>query len=479
VSTDRLTTLDVSFLHMERPGTPLHVGSVATFEGAPLHDAGGAFRIDEIRAEVETRLDALPRLRRRLAWPPLGMARPCWVDDRDFDIERHVDVVALDGDDEDLRRYAEALMVELLPRDRPLWHLRFLTGLSGGRVALVERVHHALVDGVSGVDVAAVLLDLSADAARHAPSSWRPEAAPAGGLVVSAVRERLASPWHAARAVAAAFSHPGAVARAAADAAAGLGAALGDGLLAPRSTLNTTTGATRRLAWVATSLDHVKGAGRPLGATANDVVLTAVAEGVRHLLIGRREPVTHDASLKVLVPVSLRGDETRATLGNQVGALLLALPIGIGDVRARLEAVAAATARLKRRREAATSAAVVRAADLVPPALVGPVVRSVHSQPLVNLVVTNVPGPPFPLYAAGARMLSAFPVVPLSGNLTLGVAILSYDGTMHIGINADGERCPDLDRFRAGLEQGLAALGVASSPTGGGCREMRRVAAPG
>lgn len=461
-SPERLSALDVAFLHMERPGLPMHVASVATFEGGPLHDPAGTFRLAAVRAEVAARLDDLPRLRRRIVWPPLGLARPWWVDDPAFDVARHVDVVDLGaGDEEALRRCAEELVAEPLPRDRPLWHLRFVTGLADGSVALVERVHHALVDGVSGVDVAAVLLDVSATAPRHGPVSWEPERPAPGALLVDIAGQWATVPMRVARGLTGVVVHPGALGRHAAAFASGLATAAADGLLAPPSPLNEAVGPGRRLDWVRLRLDDARAAGGSADATVNDVVLTAVADGLRHLLVGRGDPLPHDASAKVLVPVSLRDDAGHGALGNRVGALLVRLPIGIGDAPVRLAAVAAATARLKRRREAEAAGALLGAADALPALLLGPLSRLVHRQGVVNLVVTNVPGPAIPLYALGARMTSAFPVVPLNRDLALGVAILSYDGVLHLGITADGAHAEDLERFRSGLEHGLAALGVA------------------
>jgi WS/DGAT/MGAT family acyltransferase len=469
MTTDRLTALDAGFLHMERDGLPLHVASVATFEGAPLLDEDGHLRLDELRAQVVARLESLPRLRRRLAWTPFGVARPCWIDDPDFDIARHVDAVAL-GDDagrglDGLRHLAEQLVAERLPYDRPLWHLRFVTGLPDGQVGLIERVHHALVDGVSGVDVATVLLDLTPDAEPLAPRPWTP--APPPGPVVrlaDGLADRAATSVRLARGVASNALRPRRLIQQAASTASALATMAGDGLVAPRSLLNVPTGSDRRLAWVSVRLDDVRRTGKDHGATANDVVLGAVAHGLRALLLERREVVDGDAILKVLVPVSVRGDGERGALGNRVGALLLPLPIGLGDPVERLEAIAATTKRLKARREASVVDGLLTAAGFLPPALDGPIARLTGRQPFVNVVVTNVPGPPVPLYCRGARMLEAFPVVPLGGNLPLGVAILSYDGALNVSVTADGDVFPDLDVVRSGIEDGFVAVGAAWRP---------------
>jgi WS/DGAT/MGAT family acyltransferase len=474
---ERLTALDAGFLHMERDGLPLHVASVATFEGAPLLDEDGRLPLEELRSQVVARLASLPRFRRRLAWTPFGIARPCWVDDPDFDVTHHVDAVDL-GDAEvgdtgegagdglaGLRRLAEQLVAERLPYDRPLWHLRFVTGLPGGRVGMIERVHHALVDGVSGVDVATVLLDLTPDALPVAPQPWTSPPAPGPlALLAGGVADRAATTLRLARAAAANVSRPLSAIRSIAATADAVAALAGDGLFAPRSLLNVPTGADRRLAWIGVRLDEVRRAGKDHDATVNDVVLCAVAHGLRALLLERGEVIDGGDILKVLVPVSVRGDAERGSLGNRVGALLLPLPIGLGDPTERLEAIAATTKRLKARREATAVDGLLTAAGFLPAALDGPIARLTGRQPFVNVVVTNVPGPPVPLYCRGARMLDAFPVVPLGGNLPLGVAILSYDGALNVSITADGAAFPDLDTVRLGIEEGFAAVGATWRP---------------
>lgn len=459
---DRLTALDAAFLHIERDGLPIHVGSVATFEAGPLLDEEGELRLGELRAQVEQRLDQLPRLRRRLQWPALGLTSPCWVDDPDFDVADHVDAVHLPhtAGPDGLRHYAEYLMAQPLPRHRPLWHLQLVTGLPDGRIGILERVHHALVDGVSGVDVATVLFDLTPEVEPLTGSRWVPAPSHPRSLFASGAWAQVTAPARVLRAAAGALTRPVDLVRGAAEAATALGTVLGDGPLAPPSTLNVPVDGGRRLAWITTRLDDVKQAGRAHDATANDVVLTSVAHGLRALLLERGERVDPDDVLKVLVPVSLRDEGLRGTLGNQVGALLLRLPIGIGDPVERLRVVARTTARLKQRREATTSNLLLAAADLLSPLLVGHLAKLTDEQRIVNVVVTNVPGPQVPLYCRGARMLEAFPVVPLGGNMTIGVAILSYDGALNVSITADETHVPDLDVLRAGIEEGFAALGA-------------------
>ena len=460
---DRLTSLDAAFLHIEREGLPVHIGSVATFEAGPLLDGRGRLRLDELRTQVEARLDGLPRLRRKVRWPTGGMGRPCWVDDPDFDVAHHVDAVDLPGGDLDaLRRHAERLVAEVLPEDRPLWHLRFVTGLTGDRVGLIERVHHALVDGVSGVDVATVLLDLTPEVTDLPPSDWTPAPAPDPvALGWQGALDQAAAPVRfAAAAVGAALRHPERLLRGVTDVVEGLGTLVADGPTAPPSSLNPPVGPQRSLSWISTALPEVKAVGRVAEGTANDVVLTALAQGLRTLLLERGEAIAGDEVLKVLVPVSLRDVGQRHALGNRVGALILRLPIGIADPTERLHAIASATDRLKSRREATTAQLLLAAADLLPARLVSPLAHLTDTQRMVNVIATNVPGPDAPLWCRGARMLEAFPVVPLGGNLGCSVAILSYDGALTLGVTTDPALVPDVAVLDRGIVAGFEALGV-------------------
>jgi len=405
------------------------------------------------------------RLRRRIVWPPLGIARPCWVDDADFDVRRHLDVVALPppGDDAQLRALAEERFAAPLDPAHPLWHFTFVTGLAGDRVAMIERVHHALVDGVSGVDLAAILMDLTPE--RRPPRADLPAAAPAGDgpLLLEELRAAVATPVSAATAAVRALRHPSRIARAAGDLAQGLASVARDGWRAPASSLNVPVGAGRHLAWVRADLKSLKAAGRAHGATVNDVLLAAVGGGLRAMLRGRGELVPPDASLKILVPVSQRPDDQRGALGNQVAAMLFGLPVGVVDAADRLRDVHAETVRLKASREPEASNRLLDAANLVPPAALGWVAWALVNQPLVNVIVTNVPGTPFPLYMLGARMLEAYPYVPVALRLAVNVAILSYDGECYLGITADPVACPDADVLAAGIGTELAALGVVPS----------------
>jgi WS/DGAT/MGAT family acyltransferase len=466
---DRLHALDATFLTAEEPRSPLNIASLAIFEPGALCDERGAVRVDAICARIEPRLGLLPRLRQRVADVPFGLDFPVWIDDEHFDLANHVDAVELEspGDDAALIRLTEDLMMQPLDRNRPLWHMRFVSGLRGGRVAVIERAHHSMVDGVSGVDVSLVLLDTEPDAPDPVAPPWTPQPAPtAGGRFADAIGDRISEPirtmWKAG---AAALRSPLAAARTASGVLATASTLWNDGLLAPESSLNEQIGSARRLDAVRQPVDTVRAAGRDAGGTINDVVLTAVAGGVRALLLGRGETIGTDQKLKILVPVSVRTGAESMALGNRVGALLMPLPIGIGDPRARLDAVAATTRHLKQSTEASTADLLVQAANLFPTAVARRFGRGLHHQRLINMIVTNVPGPPFPLYALGCRMLEATPIVPLGGNMTVEVAVLSYDGTLTLGITSDRDTCPDVDTFVHGIDRSFEQLGVSWVPT--------------
>lgn len=456
MTTDRLSALDASFLTAEKPGFPLHIGGMALFEGGPLLDADGRVRIDDIRRVVLGHLDQLPRFRRRIHDGPFGTL-PVWVDDAGFDVRAHVraDRVPPPGDEATMLDTALRLHLEPLPRDRPLWEMVFLDGLADGRVLLVDKVHHALVDGVSGAESLAVLLDPDPGARPGEPAPWTPEPPPSPGQQLVDLLTRVA------RVPAAVADHLAHLPNWPADLGA-LGRMFTDLVArerpAPRCSLNVPVGPERRYVLIRQSLPEVKRTAHAVGAKVNDVVLAAVCAGLRELLAGRGELDGLD-HLQALVPVSLRPEEERLSLGNKVSGLLASLPVGIADPHERLEAVARYMRERKTSGGAELMGALLGSADWWPPAVLSVVSNlSVHRQPLVNLVVTNVPGPRVPLYLLGARMEEVFPYVPLGGNTSVGVAILSYLDQLDLGITADPVACPDLDRFVEGIERGFAEL---------------------
>jgi WS/DGAT/MGAT family acyltransferase len=456
----RLTALDSGFLLAESPTTPLHVGSLSIFEGGPLRDENGRVRIDDIMRLTLERLDLVPRFRQRLVDVPFGLGRPMWVDDPEFDIAHHVRLVALPapGNDRQLRELCASLHTELLDRSRPLWEMWFVDGLSGGRVALIEKIHHAMVDGVSSVDIAMTLLDLDPVAARHEPVDWAPDPLPGRTrTLVGAVVDLAREPLRLTTSTLGALRHP----RRTLDRArhlAGSFASIGRDALAPRSSLNTHIGGRDRLYEVVTlPLGDVRAVKERAGVTLNDVVLATVTGGLRRLLLDRGE-VVDGRLLHAMVPVSLRGDADHLTLGNRVGTIIAPLPVGDADPDTRLRTIHDAMVERKARHQADASAALVGLSDHLPPPVVGAVARSIHHQPIINVVVTNVPGPPVPLYLLGARMLDTFPVVPVGGNLDVSIGIVSYDTQLTIGLLADSVTCADVGVLADGIEKSFGEL---------------------
>jgi WS/DGAT/MGAT family acyltransferase len=463
---DRLTALDESFLHLERPDTPMHVGAVAVLERAPFHDADGRFRLDDVRALVASRLQLIPRFRKRVMAVPLGRGRPVWVDHDDFDIADHVRLTTLPapGNRRQLFELAERLMAQVLDRDRPLWELWFVDGVDRGEhVGLIHKSHHTLTDGISGVDIATVLLDFDREPTVLDPDGWMPSPAPEPTrLIVDTVRERMTRPAEMVSTVRRATDAATNAPRDAVDRATGLGRSIGSLLdrrvVAPRLFLNAPVGKGRRIETVRVSLDKVRSVRAAFDCTVNDVVLAVVGSAVARVLDAHDE-LRPDLILKAFCPVSVRDDGQRMQLGNRISTMVVPLAVGEPDARVRLDAVRATTADLKERRQAVGAAALLGLSEYAAPTLLGLAARVAHAQRVGNLIVTNVPGPQVPLYCLGAQMYEVYPVVPLSRNLTLNVAILSYCGQLHFGLIGDGQSGRDLERLAGGIEDAVAELG--------------------
>ena len=471
---DRLAALDASFLHLESIETPMHVGTLAIFEGAPFFDSSGRFRLAAVRSLVASRLHLIPRFRRRLMSVPMDQGRPIWVDDPRFDVGYHVRLTALPGPGthEQLLALTARIEAQLLDRTRPLWELWFVEGLEQGRVALVQKTHHALVDGVSGVDVATVLLDFDPKAAVVAPPIWIAEPAPsASRLLADTLMERSTESAEVARTLRGLTRTPQRADDRTSQLARALRTLVDRSPLAPRTSLNVSVGRRRAFVGVKVGLDGVKDIRRAVGGTVNDVVLAGVAGALRRRFQAREETVVDH--LRVLCPVSVRDDGEHLQLGNRVSAMFVDLPIGEPDPVARLRAISATTCDLKEREQAVGAAFLLDLTQYAAPAMLGLAARLVQRQPFVNLVVTNVPGPQIPLYCMGARMIEAYPIVPLAQNLSLGIAILSYCGVLHFGLYADGDACPDLALLGEDLRASFRELGQA-----GATHEMEQGATP-
>ena len=463
---ERLTAQDASFLHLETPTSPMHVGSLGLFEAAPFLDGAGRFRLDDARRLIASRLPGVPRFRKKLMAVPLGQGRPVWVDDPDFDLGYHVRLTALPrpGTEEQLKTLMSRLQAQPLDRRRPLWELWFVEGIAGDRVAIIQKTHHALVDGISGVDVATVLLDLEpkdAPSASEVPE-WEAEPPPSSSqLFASTMVERATEPAEVVRTLRATLRGP----RQAVETAREVGRAIQavGSTSAPRMPFNDRVGPHRRFEVARVSLDDVKQVKTAAGATVNDVVLAIVAGGLRHFLDIRGIDTT-DLMLRTMVPVSVRDESERMKLGNRVSAMVAELPVGIADPMERVRTVSAQMRDLKESRQAVGAEVLASLLEFAPPTVLNLAARLVPRQRSVNLVVTNVPGPQLPLYCMGARMLEAFPYVGVADNLGLVVGLVSYDAQLGFGLSGDRDLLPDLHVLAEGIEKAAAELADAAAP---------------
>jgi len=457
---DRLTALDASFLHLEDASAHMHVASVMLFEGEPP-------AYDDLLESIDRRLHLVPRYRQKLAFVPLGQGRPRWVDDPHLNLRYHVRATALPspGSEDQLRALAGRVFAQQLDRDKPLWEIWLVEGLEGGRFAMLSKTHHSLVDGISGVDIMTVLFDTSPEPAvpPDPGQRWLPRPLPSSAqLLGEALVERATMPGELARTVRAVFRAPRQIAGGVLQAAAGVGAMAWAGMNpAPPTPYNQEIGPHRRFTWVRTQLGDMKAIKNELGGTVNDVVLASVAGALgRHLR--RRGHSTDGLELKALVPVSVRRDEQRGDLGNQVAAIMAPLPVWCQEPVARLERVREAMSGLKEGGQAVGAQVLTELGGYAPPTVMAQASRLMNRQRLFNVVVTNVPGPQFALYLMGRRALDPFPMVPLARNQGLGVAIMSYDGKMNFGLVGDYDVMYDLDDLARDLYDSLSELADAA-----------------
>jgi diacylglycerol O-acyltransferase / wax synthase len=461
MANDRLTGLDASFLHLEDEAAHMHVAAVMTFAGSPPD-------IDELAEGIESRLHLVPRYRQRLAFVPLGQGRPRWVDDPHFNLRYHVRHTALPepGTEDQLKRLAGRVFSQRLDRDKPLWEMWVVEGLGGGdRFAVLSKTHHALVDGVSGIDIMSVLFDTQPEPAAPAPEGkrWLPAPTPSRAqLLGEALVERITVPAEVVRGARALFRGPRRIASAAMGSLAGVGAMARVGFSpAPRTLYNERIGPHRRFTWVRMQLSDVKAIKNGLGGTVNDVMLATVTGALgRHMR--RRGVDTDGLELRAMVPVSVRSEEARGALGNQVAAMMAPLPVGLQDPVSRMERISEAMAHLKSGGQAVGAQVLTELTGFAPPNIMSQAARVVARQRMFNLVVTNVPGPQFPLYMAGRELKDLFPMVPLAPNQALGIAIMSYNGTINFGLVGDYDLMSDIDDLADDLHASLGELADAA-----------------
>ena len=463
----RLTTLDASFLYLEEDTTAMHVGSVMLFE---LPARG--FPYERLVDLVHARIASVPRYRQRVRSVPGHLANPVWVDDEDFDITYHVRQSALPkpGSREQLLDLVARLQVRPLDRYRPLWEVYLVEGLADGRFALVTKTHQALVDGINAVDIGQLILDPTNAVPDLPTDTWTAAPEPSDlDLVVGALTEAVQRPNEVVETIRSGLGGVRAAGLRVAGEVGRVASVLAHTAArpAPTSPLNVEIGRARRFGVVDTDLDDYRAVRARFGrsgedeVTINDVVLATIAGALRSWLLTRGEPVRPASTVSALVPLSVRDDVGGTRLGNSVQAFVVRLPVGEPSPVMRLHQVSYTMRAHQDTGRAIGADTLVGLAGFAPPTLhsLGARVASAMSRRMFNLVVTNVPGPQHPLYAAGARLLSSYPVVPLAKGQAVSIGLTSYDGSVCYGLNGDRDAMPDIDVLGQCIVDALAELG--------------------
>jgi diacylglycerol O-acyltransferase / wax synthase len=453
---EQMSTLDAGFFFVEHENVPMHIGSVAVFEGpAPAYE--------DLVELVTAKLPLVPRYRQVVRTLPLQIFRPVWADDEHFEIGYHVRHVAVPspGGAGQVRKLAAQIFAQRLDRARPLWETWLLEGLKGGRWALISKVHHCMVDGIGGNDLMAAIFDLGPDAKRPAPVTWEPEPeASVAGLVGEGMLDAVSWSLRQLSGVTGFGRHPFPARHELLEFGRGLTGSARRLAAPSASSLNGPIGPHRRWAWTTASLSEVKEIRSALGGTVNDVLLAAITRGFRDLLEARDE-LTDGLVVRSLVPVSVRTADEQGVIANRVSAVLANLPVGEPDPMRRLALLRDQMDDLKRTRQAVGAEILTGMLGFAAPALLALGSRAAFRipQPLVQTVTTNVPGPRFPLFLLGCRMRKMYPYVPIADNLRIGIAVISYLDTFSFGITADYDAVPDLRVLVKGIGRGVAELG--------------------
>lgn len=496
MSFELLRPQDATLLHAQDARAPLQIGALALFDAGPLRAEDGSLRIADLRAHIASRLTGAPRFRQRLVEPALGLGPAVWVDDPAFDVAHHVRVAALPrpGDRAGLRDLVARLVEQPLDPARPLWEIWVVEGVEGDRVAVIPKVSHVMADGMALLDVVLRMLDLSPDAPRSPDVPPSPgalasaeapvpseAAAPSDSRVPSEAAGTAAAPIGPVLPVRLSLLARATVARSRRQVAIGMGAigqlrhpgrvvATGVGLAraavrarpAPASPINRPVGRRRDMTWSRQPMAALQAVKRSQGVSLNDVVLAAVA-GAAGSVLGAPGPAERPPRPRVLVPVSIHGPSPHAEVENRFSLLLADLPVGIDDPLERLRHVHAEMVRRKRSAETSLGALLLAASDLVPGWLIRLIAPTVLGrQPVVNLVVTNLPGTDQPLYLLGSQLREAYPFVTVIGNIALIVGVVSYGDSLGVGITVDPDVVDDVDAFAGALDRAFAELVAAA-----------------
>jgi diacylglycerol O-acyltransferase / wax synthase len=450
---DWMSPMDASFLHLEGPANPMHIGGVSIFEGP-------APPFEDFEEMVGSKLGLVPRYRQKVRFVPLGLGRPVWVDDPHFNLSYHLRHSALPspGTDEQLRRTAARIFAQHLDRGKPLWEIWMLEGLRESRWALLSKVHHCMVDGVSATDLMTVMF--GGDNAPDDGGVWEPEPEPTGAeILLRTLTHRTLNPSEQVRTVRAVARAPRESLAQARDLLRGMTSAAGVIRPLDDSSLTGPVGPHRTWSWAHVRLSDVKTIRSAIGGTVNDVVLAIVSGGLRDLLEARGESVA-DRTVRTLVPVSVRRPGERGDYNNRVSAMFAELPVGVADPAERLEAVRAQMDGLKQSKQAVAGDVLTSISGFAPPMLLalGARLGARTSSLGLQTGVTNVPGPQVPLYTLGRRLLESFPFVPVIGQARISTAIFSYDGGLYFGVTSDSDSSNDIDILTAGVERSMAEL---------------------
>jgi diacylglycerol O-acyltransferase / wax synthase len=452
---DTMSALDASFLYIENELNHMHVGVIAIFDG-PVPQG------EEIEDTIASKLDRVPRYRQKVRFVPLDLGRPVWSDEHHFDIRYHVRHTAIPrpGSDDQLRTLVGRVMSQPLDRSKPLWEIWVVDALEGDRWAMISKTHHCMVDGVSGSDLLSVLLDHDPVAEHPRGRDWNPEPVPSSrSLLTTSMIEAIRRPREGLATLGKTLGTPVRLLRELADFADGLSTFRSLAKDELESSLNGPIGPDRRWANASTTIPDVLKIRSVHGGTVNDIVLSAIAQGFRALLSSRGEPLK-GLFVRTLVPVSIRREEERGTLNNRISAMFADLPMEIEDPLERLAAIRTEMEDLKEHHMSATAVTLSSLTDFTPPVLLalGARIFAGLEQHAVQTVTTNVPGPRETLYAAGCRMLSAYPYVPLGGSVRIGVAIFSYTDQLTFGITGDYRSTRDIDVLAGGIQEGIDDL---------------------
>ncbi len=460
---ERLSAQDNSFLLMERPDVYMHVAATQIYDIGPLRKADGGVDFVLLRKAIESVLHLIPRYRQKLQWIPIAN-HPVWVDDAQFSIDYHVRHTSLPrpGSDEQLKNLAARIMAQQLDRAKPLWEYWIIEGLEGDRFAIVTKIHHCMIDGSSGVDLAQIMMSLTPEVKISEPLPYIPRPAPTPGeLLTDHVARRAAAPLQIVRGIQALIDEAGSIRDDAVVRLEALRDLAGYAIkFASETPLNGRLGARRYLDSLVMDLDEVKKVRRALGCTVNDVVLATVTGAVRRYMIRRRvDPA--DLDFRVSAPVSVRREEDRGKLGNKVSSWIVPLPIDEADPLKQLQELHQRTEELKESKQALGVEMLMAAAEWAPSQLMSLGAQATSGP--INMIVTNVPGPQMPLYLMGAELLEMYPMVPLLANTGLGIALVSYNGKVFWGFNCDPDMVPDVASFVEEIQDSFDALREAAT----------------